>query len=636
MQSSIWLLVCAAAALGTPRNYKREQLKTFPSLYHKDSKLVQLPSTFGLGKVSTVPLDQPALEKLAIEWGKENLPLGEGEELKVSSYLDSNGLFHAYFTKESNGLLIYNSQAQMVSDVFGEPKWSSNSWLEPSAVNLVKREESITCSDAVHKMLNEMQITDDGSTWKVRQEGPKTIIENVAGTADDASCIETLYSTENQINHVYKVVIPMNLQYLSALVDIKSGIVLGVGDLSSNFATNPSGRLIKRQQAQTAFKVQQIGSISPAVVPATLQVNAEDLEASPNKWLDQDSETKGNNVIAVDNVRGLTNVRQIIAAKGPVKGANAQFDFNFNDKTQDPGQYTDASVTNAFFLTNRYHDILERYGFDAASGNFQQDNLGKGGLGNDAVLSISQDGTDLNNANFQTPPDGIRPTMRMFLFNLAGGRPRDASLENSVVLHELTHGLTNRLTGGGRNEQCLQSVEAGGMGEGWSDMMAVALEMESIDSRNDPKTVGGYVTGNARSGIRQFPYSTDMQLNPLTFADVPKAQGLVHDIGTIWSSMLFEVYWNMVDKSGFDVDFRTNPAGGKGNNQFMSLFVQSLKLQPCFPTFITARDAWFAADQLLFQGANKCAIETGFAKRGLGLQAARQFRNDFQVSAECK
>lgn len=48
---------------------------------------------------------------------------------------------------------------------------------------------------------------------------------------------------------------------------------------------------------------------------------------------------------------------------------------------------------------------------------------------------------------------------------------RDGALENDIVVHEMTHGITNRMTGGGTGS-CLQSTEAGGMGEGWSDAMA--------------------------------------------------------------------------------------------------------------------------------------------------------------------
>lgn len=44
-------------------------------------------------------------------------------------------------------------------------------------------------------------------------------------------------------------------------------------------------------------------------------------------------------------------------------------------------------------------------------------------------------------------------------------------MANDVVVHELTHGITNCLTGGG-TAACLQTLEAQGLGEGWSDAVA--------------------------------------------------------------------------------------------------------------------------------------------------------------------
>ena len=50
----------------------------------------------------------------------------------------------------------------------------------------------------------------------------------------------------------------------------------------------------------------------------------------------------------------------------------------------------------------------------------------------------------------------------MFLSDLT--RPeRDGALENDIVAHVNTHGLTNRMTGGGTS-RCVQSLEAAGMG----------------------------------------------------------------------------------------------------------------------------------------------------------------------------
>ncbi|KAH6582227.1 hypothetical protein BASA61_008631 [Batrachochytrium salamandrivorans] len=57
-----------------------------------------------------------------------------------------------------------------------------------------------------------------------------------------------------------------------------------------------------------------------------------------------------------------------------------------------------------------------RYGFTESAGNFQKDNFGKGGQGNDAVTINVLNPSYTNNANFITPPDGQPGVMNMFRF----------------------------------------------------------------------------------------------------------------------------------------------------------------------------------------------------------------------------
>jgi extracellular elastinolytic metalloproteinase len=52
-----------------------------------------------------------------------------------------------------------------------------------------------------------------------------------------------------------------------------------------------------------------------------------------------------------------------------------------------------------------FADLFYLYGFTEKSGNFQQDNLGRGGKGDDAVLANAQDGSGYNNAYFSTVSD---------------------------------------------------------------------------------------------------------------------------------------------------------------------------------------------------------------------------------------
>jgi len=81
---------------------------------------------------------------------------------------------------------------------------------------------------------------------------------------------------------------------------------------------------------------------------------------------------------------------------------------------------------------------------------------------------------------------------------------RDGSLENDIIVHEMTHGISNRMSGGGTGS-CLQTTEAGGKGEGWSDALAEWTEQKSGTVTD--YVPGDYVTNNA-NGIQTAPYST--------------------------------------------------------------------------------------------------------------------------------
>ncbi|MEI2749518.1 MAG: M36 family metallopeptidase [Ferruginibacter sp.] len=130
------------------------------------------------------------------------------------------------------------------------------------------------------------------------------------------------------------------------------------------------------------------------------------------------------------------------------------------------------ATTNLFYWNNIIHDITYLYGFDEVAGNFQANNQGRGGAGNDYVIADAQDAGGTNNANFSTPTDGNRPRMQMYLFTSTTPN-RDGDLDNGIIVHEYGHGVSNRLTGGPANTSCLSNAEQGG--EGWSDYLALML-----------------------------------------------------------------------------------------------------------------------------------------------------------------
>ena len=83
--------------------------------------------------------------------------------------------------------------------------------------------------------------------------------------------------------------------------------------------------------------------------------------------------------------------------------------------------------------------------------------------------------------------------------------------------------------------------------------------------------------------------------------------------------MLWDLFWALVDEYGYDPDLLH---GESGNNIALQLVMDGLKLQPCRPTFVEARDAILQADLAGYGGALRCLIWTAFARRGPGLNAS--------------
>lgn len=287
-------------------------------------------------------------------------------------------------------------------------------------------------------------------------------------------------------------------------------------------------------------------------------------------------------------------------------------------------------VTNLFFWSNRYHDQVYNYGFTEPARNFQTDNFGRGGLGNDFVRAEAQDYSGTNNANFSTPADGSLPRMQMYLFTTTPVQ-RDGDLDADVFIHELTHGTSNRLHA---NASGLGSTQSVGMGEGWSDFYARALLSTADENVSGIYASGGYVTKNYYYGIRRFPYAVKATVgpngkphNPLTFADIDPTQinlndgayppafvgaaDEVHNIGEVWCMALLEVRAQIINTLGY----------ATGNPRSIQIVTDGMKLDPVNPSLLDSRNSILAADCAGYGGADELKIWEGFRLRGMGFRA---------------
>ena len=676
-----------------------------------------------------------------------------------------NGITHLVYQQQLNGIEVHNGLLQVNVKHTGELINTHNSFVPdlaaqaPSAVPVIAADLAIMNAAAhlgIRTGMPALNITEHSGA-------DRSAVYQQAEVATADIPVKLVYQRhQDTLRLAWDLQIQTQSDWWSLRVDAISGQVLD----QVNWVAHASYDVIpfpNESPADNGFQLETV-------------VDPHDLTASPFGWHDTDgsagaefTDTRGNNVFAQDDLDANNS-----GGSRPDGGVDLIFDVPWNPAVNpDEEQNLDAAIVNLFYWNNIIHDFMYHYGFDEASGNFQENNYGNGGLGSDAVNADAQDGSGTNNANFGTPPDGQNPRMQMFYFTgspdlvintppaiagtyvaaaasfgatltttpfngiveeaddqtdtgsdacnaLVGFTPgrialidrgncefglkvlnaenagaigaivvnndgdgvlnmgagaqggsvtipalmigqtdggiiraelnnsvdadlvqvnadRDSDFDNGIIIHEYGHGISNRLTGGPSQASCLTNAEQ--MGEGWSDYFALVMTPSPTDGGTDARPMGSYATQNP-GGIRTYPYSTDMQINQHTFADLVNANGSPHFTGSIWAQMLWEVYWNLVSKHGFDNDLYT---GTGGNNIAIQLVMDGLKLQPCNPGFVSGRDAILQADVNNNGGANQCEIWRGFAKRGLGVNASSgsvfstgDETEDFSVPVECE
>ena len=709
----------------------------------------------------------------------------------TDQYTDEyNGITHIYLQQRYKGIEVANGNLNINIAIDGSVINLGHSFVSNLAAAVNRQSPGRNAHDSIASAANQLGLSLKQELKVLNNKGgpAQEVLFSDGGVSQEPIPAKLVYQpiSQNQVRLAWQLDIlePSGEYWWSMIVDAENGNVLAQLDYMDHdnwgVTTGGNGNQPNVMFSQTAnvfsstdgatYNVFPLPFESPSDGDRELVLNAANPTASPFGWHDTDgmtgpefTVTRGNNVHAYAD-RDNNNVPD--PGSDPDGGPTLSFDFAL-DLTKRPLDSQPAIVTNLFYWNNIVHDVTYGYGFTEAAGNFQVNNYGKGGLGNDDVRAEAQDGSGRNNANFGTPADGLRPRMQMFEWRSAlpnpitvaapspiagtyfgpmagfgeslvttgplsgevflindsagvsptdgcepfvvpagsiplidrgacnftvkvknaqnagalvaivanniagppiamggsdptitipsvmislddgnlfkanlplditiadgtGGAPdRDSDLDAGVIAHEYGHGISNRLTGGPSTVSCLNNAEQ--MGEGWSDWFALTLTTHPTDTPTTPRGVGSYVSFQPADGvgIRPTPYTTDMSVNPATYASVADVVNISqpHGIGYVWNSMLWEVYWNLVEKHGYNPDVYGDWTTG-GNNLAIQLVMDGMKLQSCRPGFVDGRDAILLADQILTGGANQCAIWEGFAKRGLGLSASQGSSNN--------
>ncbi|MDT7603397.1 MAG: extracellular elastinolytic metalloproteinase, partial [Acidobacteriota bacterium] len=588
-----------------------------------------------------------------------------GQLTKVSDYTNPAGnLSFVEFQQEVNGIPVFQGYVRGILAADGRLVRTTGLLAPGVRAADLTTTPTRSAAESVASAATTIRVAIDPGSLNVIDRAADGLSEIVSqGPFTEETKAELVYFplAPGQLVLAYSMVLwePVNAYYI--IVDANTGELLWRKNISQEQTQSVTYNIYNDDSptpsSPTACSAPTPCPLPPGITRSNITVVSENA-ADNLGWITdtapaENARTKGNNVDAgldIFSPNGIDGSEVFAPSPLPTPTPNPDghafatlrtFSFPYiPDGAADPtgsnnrtdANYRMGAVTNIFFWSNRYHDRLYDLGFTEAARNFQNDNFGRGGLAADFVRAEAQDSSSTNNANFSTPPDGQLPRMQMFIFTTSPVQ-RDGDLDQDVNQHELTHGTSTRLHA---NASGLQTLEAGGMGEGWSDFYAISLlsSINGTDTGTGIYAYGGYVTKNYYYGIRRFPYAVRSNVgtngkphNPETFADLDPTQisltdgafppafngaaNEVHNAGEIWCSSLLEMRARMITRLGF-------PAG---NTRALQVTTDAMKLDPVNPNQLNGRNSLLAADCAGFAGADELDIWDGFRVRGMGFRA---------------
>jgi hypothetical protein len=232
-------------------------------------------------------------------------------------------------------------------------------------------------------------------------------------------------------------------------------------------------------------------------------------------------------------------------------------------------------VMALFQYGNLMHDYLYDIGFTEGTWNFQQDNFGIAGAGNDGLYVHAQSGQGTDNATFEPTPEGENPHMNVYL-NTDALRRSDNAFELDTFSHEFFHGVSNRSLGKGDIGCAGFGLlgEPGGQGEGWGDYIAGSMSdddsMFEFDGGEFETSFRRLPLGNYRWSYGALNGIAMMRRdNPLPDENVPFIPFEAHDIGEMWAATLWDMRELMIARQPSGLLFDGNRRLGSGASYYI-------------------------------------------------------------------
>ena len=367
-------------------------------------------STSGSKKLTTAEIKELGISSLA-----KKLGISRGDLFITSSIVDSAGVSHLYYKRKSLGIEI-RYQESAVHILNGQVIAMSGVANAPSLKDDMVSRALISAASA-SKIAS--------ATYGIKAVGSPRLLYIQA------------YEDNNDYEHVFEVELLDTIEgkHMMVLVNARDGTII----ITNSFIKSYS------------YNVISLPNVSPYEGGFQDVYDPERNSSSPNGWSINDT-SSGNNAHVAFYRDGST-----LTSEDGRFGTTWQ-----SDQKPSKAQNVKAAIANAFYAVNMVHDISYQYGFNEVAGNFQNKNFGRGQGGNDEVKVLIQDYRASSNAWFGVGPDGFPGILSLGLFDL-GSETRDSALDNSIIIHEYSHGITARLTGGKRAYYCLSGIIPNGI-----------------------------------------------------------------------------------------------------------------------------------------------------------------------------
>jgi hypothetical protein len=418
-------------------------------------------------------IDAGILQKALDSQVEKGYQTGDITNWKIQSDASSlkANVWYYYLVQTHNGVEVRNALAN-VNVNNGEAKLNNLQFIKNIASKANSSTPSISSKLAVKKSLEYLKINSLTDLVAIKKSEDESIFNKIDVTNSEIT-VSLVYEKINDGNLKLAWNVNLDLKnqahWWNIRIDAANGSYLSKNDwvTSCSFGESKADHIAHSQKSNFDFfsqdsKNEDVASsiMAPSSYRALpyyvespnhgdfeLLVNPAHVTASPNGWHDDgvaSTDTSGNNVVAYDDSSNPSN-------SGPTtnqSSAGLVFDYPYGGPGVAANTYIDSAVTNLFYMSNAVHDIYYLYGFDEASGNFQEQNYGNGGDGGDPVLAEAQDGGGTNNANFATPNDNAfsnSPRMQMYLWDQGAYDPNEGPLleVNNTVIAGIYPALDN-------------------------------------------------------------------------------------------------------------------------------------------------------------------------------------------------